>query len=204
MTEIHKKTWPKYFQEILEGKKKFEVRLADFEVKEGDTLILEEYDPDIKKYTGVWHELIHYPSWFQKNDNYNTKAIYTLNLDGTLQVHNSTISNGKVINSYGKATVVSEGVLRVDFPIPEQVNVSKEFGDAPKMQMDGPNYVIDKLWINDDETNYIFAIVTDPNRQSLYVLSRCKNPPLVAYNQIMSHVLANYDRDRLVQTPHFE
>ena len=50
--EIHKKIWPKYFQEILEGKKKFEVRLADFEIKEGDILVLEEYDPKTKKYTG--------------------------------------------------------------------------------------------------------------------------------------------------------
>lgn len=50
--EIKKKTWPKCFQEILEGKKKFEVRLADFDIKEGDILILEEYDPETKKYTG--------------------------------------------------------------------------------------------------------------------------------------------------------
>ena len=50
--EIKKKTWPKYFQEVLEGKKTFEVRLADFEIKEGDVLILEEYDPKIKSYTG--------------------------------------------------------------------------------------------------------------------------------------------------------
>lgn len=50
--EIHKKTWPKYFQEILEGNKKFEVRLADFEIKEGDILVFEEYDPKTKKYTG--------------------------------------------------------------------------------------------------------------------------------------------------------
>lgn len=52
MVEIKKKTWPKYFQEILEGKKKFEVRLADFDIKEGDVLILEEYDPKTKSYTG--------------------------------------------------------------------------------------------------------------------------------------------------------
>jgi len=50
--EIKKKTWPKYFQEILEGKKKFEVRLADFDIKEGDVLILEEYNPETKEYTG--------------------------------------------------------------------------------------------------------------------------------------------------------
>jgi len=50
--EIKKKTWPKEFQEILEGKKKFEIRLADFNIKEGDLLILEEYNPETKKYTG--------------------------------------------------------------------------------------------------------------------------------------------------------
>lgn len=52
MIEIKKKTWPKYFKEILEGKKKFEIRLADFDIKEGDRLVLEEYDPETKKYTG--------------------------------------------------------------------------------------------------------------------------------------------------------
>jgi len=50
--EIRKKTWPKYFNEVLSGKKKFEVRLADFDIKEGDILILEEYDSQTKKYTG--------------------------------------------------------------------------------------------------------------------------------------------------------
>ena len=50
--EIRKKTWPEYFNEVLSGKKKFDVRLADFDTKEGDILILEEYDPKTKKYTG--------------------------------------------------------------------------------------------------------------------------------------------------------
>lgn len=36
----------------MSGKKKFEWRLADFEIKEGDTLILEEYNPKTKEYTG--------------------------------------------------------------------------------------------------------------------------------------------------------
>jgi len=50
--EIKKKIWPRHFKEIEEGRKKFEVRLADFEVKEGDILVLEEFDPLTKKYTG--------------------------------------------------------------------------------------------------------------------------------------------------------
>jgi ASC-1-like (ASCH) protein len=52
MKNIRKKTWPKIFEMVKSGKKKFDVRLANFSVKEGDTLILEEWDPKKKKYTG--------------------------------------------------------------------------------------------------------------------------------------------------------
>jgi len=50
--EIKKKVWPEYFERILSGKKKFEVRLGDFEINEGDLLVLQEYDPEKKEYTG--------------------------------------------------------------------------------------------------------------------------------------------------------
>ncbi|MGB9706473.1 MAG: DUF3850 domain-containing protein [Microgenomates group bacterium] len=49
---VEKKVWPKYFEEILSGKKKFELRLADFEIKPGDWLLLKEWDPKTQKYTG--------------------------------------------------------------------------------------------------------------------------------------------------------
>ena len=52
MAIIKKKVWPDYFKLIKSGKKKFELRLADFKVKEGDILILEEWDPKKKEYTG--------------------------------------------------------------------------------------------------------------------------------------------------------
>jgi len=50
--EIKKKTWSLYFQKVLEGKKTFDLRLADWKCKEGDILILQEWDPETKKYTG--------------------------------------------------------------------------------------------------------------------------------------------------------
>ena len=52
MAIIKKKIWPKYFEQVASGKKKFELRVNDFEIKEGDTLILEEWDPKTKQYTG--------------------------------------------------------------------------------------------------------------------------------------------------------
>lgn len=50
--QIKKKIWPEYFEAIISGKKKAELRLADFDVNEGDTLLLEEWDPKGKNYTG--------------------------------------------------------------------------------------------------------------------------------------------------------
>jgi ASC-1-like (ASCH) protein len=52
MRTIKKKVWPEYFELIKSGKKKFELRLADFEIEEGDSLILEEWNPETKEYTG--------------------------------------------------------------------------------------------------------------------------------------------------------
>lgn len=47
-----KKVWPEYFQKIIDGKKNFELRLADWECNEGDILVLQEWDPQTKNYTG--------------------------------------------------------------------------------------------------------------------------------------------------------
>jgi len=49
---IEKKTWPEMFEAVRDGKKTFDSRLADWECKEGDILVLREWDPKTKKYTG--------------------------------------------------------------------------------------------------------------------------------------------------------
>lgn len=49
---IKKKIWPNFYKLVKSGKKNCELRVADFKVKKGDVLLLEEYDPEKKKYTG--------------------------------------------------------------------------------------------------------------------------------------------------------
>jgi len=49
---IEKKVQQKYFEAVVEGKKRFEIRLADFECKPGDILVLKEQDQKTKKLTG--------------------------------------------------------------------------------------------------------------------------------------------------------
>jgi len=50
--KIEKKTWPEFFEKIKKGEKTFELRLADFKCKPKDILVLREYNPKTKKYTG--------------------------------------------------------------------------------------------------------------------------------------------------------
>ena len=50
--KIEKKVLPEYFEKILAGEKNFELRLADWECKPGDILVLREYDPEKNNYTG--------------------------------------------------------------------------------------------------------------------------------------------------------
>jgi len=49
---IEKKVWPPYFQLILDGKKHYELRLADWQCNPGDILVLKEWDPSAQEYTG--------------------------------------------------------------------------------------------------------------------------------------------------------
>ena len=58
MATIRKKVWREYFEKIISGQKKLELRLADFEINEGDILVLEEWDKDKKDYTGRKIEVI--------------------------------------------------------------------------------------------------------------------------------------------------
>ncbi len=52
---VIKKVLPEYFQDIVDGKKKYELRLNDFDVNIEDTLVLEEWtvtDPENRQATG--------------------------------------------------------------------------------------------------------------------------------------------------------
>ena len=52
MAIVKKKIYPEYFDLVAKGKKRFEFRVADFDIKDGDMLVLEEWDPKTKKHTG--------------------------------------------------------------------------------------------------------------------------------------------------------
>lgn len=61
MTNHALKTWPEPFAAVLAGNKNFEVRINDRDFAVGDTLELNEFDPDTQHYTGRQvHRLVTY------------------------------------------------------------------------------------------------------------------------------------------------
>ncbi len=52
MSIIKKKCWPEWYEKFISGERTFELRLADFDLKNEDILVFEEYDPRTKQYTG--------------------------------------------------------------------------------------------------------------------------------------------------------
>jgi len=84
MAIIEKKIRPKYFELVKSGKKKFELRLADFQIKEGDFLILREWDPKKKEYTGrkirrkVKYILKFHPNDFGQKEEIKKKGLYII------------------------------------------------------------------------------------------------------------------------------
>ncbi len=87
MSIIKKKIWPEFFEKVRSGEKKFELRLADFEVAQGDTLVLEEYDPNTKKYTGrtlekkVGYVLKFDLNKFAQKEEIEKKGLYVIQLE---------------------------------------------------------------------------------------------------------------------------
>ncbi len=52
MSKIEKKMWPESFELVKCGLKTYDLRLADWKVNKGDTIVFREWDPDTGKYTG--------------------------------------------------------------------------------------------------------------------------------------------------------
>jgi hypothetical protein len=50
--EIVKKAWPDLYEKVASGEKTFDARLGDFAASVGDILVLREWDPKIREYTG--------------------------------------------------------------------------------------------------------------------------------------------------------
>ena len=52
MSRIEKKMWLESYEAVLSGVKTYDLRLADWKIESGDTIVFREWNPDTEQYTG--------------------------------------------------------------------------------------------------------------------------------------------------------
>ena len=108
---------------------------------------------DLARYVGKWYEIAAFPMFFQRNCVGDTTAEYGVTAQGDVSVTNRCRTNSGFDEAHGTATVVEgsgNSRLKVSFFWPFRAD----------------------YWIIGLDADYRWAVVGNPNRKYLWVLSR--------------------------------
>jgi apolipoprotein D and lipocalin family protein len=138
---------------------------------------------DLNRYAGTWYEIARYPAKFQKKCVRDVRATYTLRSDGKVEVLNQCVqADGKIKTAKGKAKIVdrtTNAKLKVTFFWPF-------YGD---------------YWILELDPEYKYAVVGEPKRKYLWILSRSPEMDPAVYDGILERLKTiGYDPSKLMKT----
>jgi apolipoprotein D and lipocalin family protein len=141
---------------------------------------------DIARYVGKWYEIAKYPVVFE-NGCFGVTADYSLNDDGTVRVFNTCrAADGTIANTI-------EGHAAATDPTNNAKLMVYFFGPF------GAPY-----WIIELGNDYEYAVVGDPTRSTLWILSRTPKLDDATYQAILSRLPEKgYDPSRLELMPQF-
>lgn len=129
---------------------------------------------DLKRYVGTWHEIARLPNFFERKCTSDVTAKYNLRTDGAIDVVNQCGTNGSSerVQGLGKAKDPKSkaGHLKVTF--------------APPVMRALP-FVWADYCVIDLDPNYQYALVGEPSRRYLWILSRDKSMPQEQYNRLI-------------------
>jgi apolipoprotein D and lipocalin family protein len=138
---------------------------------------------DLQRYVGLWYEIATFPQSFQKGCRCTT-AEYTLHEKGYVIVENRCNRNNKGSYIKGKA-----------FPVENSGNAKL------KVQFFWP--FKGDYWIIDLAEDYSYAVVSEPSKKYLWILSRNKNLDSNVYESILSRLKnKGFDLSKLEKTDH--
>lgn len=142
---------------------------------------------DLERYAGKWYEIARYPNRFQRDCAADTSATYALRADGKLAVINECRSpQGKIKRAAGTATVTD-----------------KKSNSKLKVTFFWPFY--GKYWILECAPDYEYAVVGEPSRKYLWILSRKPQMEEALFQRLAERVAdQGYDPAKLVRTPQSE
>ncbi|WP_115559029.1 lipocalin family protein [Xanthomonas dyei] len=127
---------------------------------------------DISRYAGQWHEIAPLPVSFQKKCRSDITASYTLRDDGLIGVRNCCrTADGSLTQADGVAKPVDghAGQLQVRF--------------APEWLSWLPLVWAD-YWVIALDPDYQWAVVGEPDRKYLWILSRSPQMPRAQFEQL--------------------
>ena len=132
---------------------------------------------DLNHYLGEWYEIARFDHSFERGVE-QAKAKYSLKDDGTIEVVNSGIKNGKLKTAIGKGkTTDTLGLLRVSFF--------------------GPFYADYRVMLIDKD--YSHALVGSGSADYLWILSRTSGLPETAKSELLAEARRRgYDTDKLI------
>lgn len=139
---------------------------------------------DLARYLGKWYEIASFPMFFQRNCVGDTTAEYALTPEGDVSVTNRCRTADGFDEAKGTATVVEgsrNSRLRVSFFWPFRSD----------------------YWIFGLDADYRWAVVGNPNRKYLWVLSRTPQLPRELLDAAHKAAAAQgFDLKQLNYTPH--
>jgi apolipoprotein D and lipocalin family protein len=147
---------------------------------------------DLARYTGRWYEIARLPNRFQEKCAGDVVASYTLRPDGRVTVLNECRGkDGRPARAEGVARLADEkgpaSRLKVRF--------------APAALSFLP-FVWGDYWILELDRDYRHAVVGDPARTYLWILSRSPQMDAATYESLAARAgRLGYDAARLAQTP---
>lgn len=135
---------------------------------------------DIDRYLGKWYEIARYEHSFEKGCS-NVNATYTLRDDGKIKVENRCTKNGKIDEAIGKAYATDETNSKL------------------KVSFFGPFY--GNYWILMLDDDYSYAVIGEPSREYLWILSRTSTLDQNVINKILKKLpTLGYSTDKLIWT----
>ena len=145
---------------------------------------------DVNRYMGTWFEIAKYPNWFQRKCIGATRAHYSQQSDGTVQVINRCQTEHKeVIEAMGTARQMgpaSSPKLAVRF--------------APAWLSFVP-FVWGDYWVIDLDEDYQLVAVSEPKREYLWILARTAKVDPVRYQSLLTRLQQKgFDLDKLERT----
>ena len=132
---------------------------------------------DLSRYLGEWYEIARFDHSFERGVE-QAKAKYSLKDDGTIEVVNSGIKNGKPKTAVGKGKKTdTPGLLRVSFF--------------------GPFYADYRVMLIDKD--YSLALVGSGSADYLWILSRTPGLPETAKSELLAEARRRgYDTGELI------